>query len=73
MGIIRVRVKEILMERHMTQKTLSEQTGLRPNTINAICKDTGTAINKTHLAKIAGALGIIRIDELITLENDEGV
>lgn len=73
MGIIRVRVKEILMERHMTQKTLSEQTGLRPNTINAICKDTGTAINKTHLAKIAGALGITRIDELITLENEESV
>ena len=72
MGMIHVRVNEILAQRQMTQKALSKQTGLRPNTISAICQDTGTAINKTHLAKIADALGITRIEELITLDGKEG-
>lgn len=60
-------VSERLAERNMTQKQLAELTGLRPAAISEICNNQRTTINRAHLTKIADALGIEDIRELIEL------
>lgn len=64
------RVGEILKRRGMTQLQLAEKTELRPSTISEIVRDSRTVINKEHLAKIADALEIDDISELIVLEKE---
>ncbi|MEC0330618.1 helix-turn-helix transcriptional regulator [Paenibacillus macerans] len=64
------RVGEILKRRGMTQLQLAEKAELRPSTISEIVRDSRTVINKEHLAKIADALEIDDISELIVLEKE---
>jgi DNA-binding Xre family transcriptional regulator len=66
--ILKTRLKEILIERNMTQKELSELTGLRPNAISEIVKNTRDSINREHIGKIAAALSIEDPDELLYFE-----
>ncbi|GBK62051.1 helix-turn-helix transcriptional regulator [Paenibacillus macerans] len=54
----------------MTQLQLAEKAELRPSTISEIVRDSRTVINKEHLAKIADALEIDDISELIVLEKE---
>ena len=58
---------ELLTNRGITQAQLAEMTGLRPSTISEIVRDTRTVINKEHIAKIANALNIDDIREIIDL------
>lgn len=58
---------ELLTNRGITQAQLAEMTGLRPSTISEIVRDTRTVINKEHIAKIANALNIGDIREIIDL------
>ena len=53
----------VLKERGITQARLAEMTGLRPNTISEIVRDSRTTINKEHFAMIAEALDIDDIRE----------
>ena len=62
-----VLVNERLKERGWTQKQLAEATGIRPAAISEICNNQRTTINREHLTKIADALGITDIRELIQL------
>ncbi|MDU7472097.1 MAG: helix-turn-helix transcriptional regulator [Paenibacillus macerans] len=64
------RVGEILKRRGMTQLQLAEKAELRPSTISEIVRDSRTVINKEHLAKIADALEVDDISELIVLEKE---
>lgn len=63
--ILYVRLQEILDERGITQKQLSEMTKLRPTTISEMCNNVRSTINKEHLVKVAEALGIEKIDEML--------
>ena len=66
--IVRLKVREALEERGIKQKDLAEMAGIRESTISEIVRGTRTVINFEHLAKIATALNISDIRELICLE-----
>lgn len=51
----------------MTQKRLAELSGIRESTISDIARGTRTVINVTHLAKIAEALQIQDIGDIVEL------
>lgn len=64
---IRIRLKELLEERGLKQKELAEMTGIRESTISDICRGSRTVMNFEHIAKIAEALEISDIRDLIEL------
>ncbi|ACV64590.1 transcriptional regulator, XRE family [Desulfofarcimen acetoxidans DSM 771] len=63
-----VRLKQILFERGMTQKELVELTGLRPAAISEFANNRRSVINTEHLVRVAEALNIKDISELIRFE-----
>lgn len=65
---VKLRVRELLEERGMTQKKLAELAGVRESTISDIVRGARTVINFEHLAKIATALEVSDIREIINLE-----
>lgn len=70
---VKLKVKEILEERKITQKKLAEVSGICESTISDIVRGTRTVINFEHLSKIAEALEITDIRELIDFENTSKV
>ena len=66
---VKLKVKEILEERKITQKKLAEVSGIRESTISDIVRGARTVISFEHLSKIAEALEITDIRELIDFEN----
>jgi putative transcriptional regulator len=54
--LIKFRVKVMLAERNMTQKQLSDITGVRPPTVSAICLGTAKHIPVDVLEKFCDAL-----------------
>ena len=65
---IKLRVKELLEEREITQKKLAQMSGIRESTISDIVRGTRTVINFEHLSKVAEALEIDNISQLIDFE-----
>lgn len=61
----RVRIREILKARRITQKQLAAMTGIREAAISDLVNDTRQAYNKEHLAKCMVALGLTDISEVI--------
>ena len=68
---VRLRVRELLTERHITQKELAEMAHLREATVSDIARGTRTVINLSHLAAIAEALNVTDISDLLSLEVSE--
>lgn len=62
---IYVKVKDIIDERGITQEKLAEMTGVRRASISEICRHQNKAINRDHIVRIAEALDIKDISELI--------
>jgi len=62
-----VKLGDILKERNMTQIELKELTDLRPAAISEIVNNQRRSINRDHLERIADALDITDINELIEL------
>lgn len=65
---VKLRVKELLDEKGITQKKLAELAGVRESTISDIVRGSRTVINFEHLSKIATALEISDIRKIIDLE-----
>lgn len=65
---VKLKVKELLEERNITQKKLAQISGIRESTISDIVRGTRTVINFEHLSKIAEALAIDNISQLIDFE-----
>lgn len=63
--IVKLKVKEALDKRKLSQKKLAEMSGIRESTISDIVRGTRTVINFEHLSKIAEALEVTDIRELI--------
>ena len=65
-GIIMVKIhlSKLLGERRMSQKELSELTGIRPNTISEWYHEIVVSLRVEHLDKICEALGCT-VGELI--------
>lgn len=66
--VVKLKVKEALDKRKLSQKKLSEISGIRESTIIDIVRGTRTVINFEHLSKIAEALEVTDIRELIDFE-----
>ncbi|MDO3676715.1 helix-turn-helix domain-containing protein [Paenibacillus ehimensis] len=67
---IRVRLKEILEQREMSQRKLARKTGLTPNTINHYCSEN---IDRVHLSTLDAICKALEIDlhELLVFEDDK--
>lgn len=67
---VTLQLSQTLKSRDMTQRELAELTGLRPSAISRLARADGVdRVSLEHLAKIAEALGINDISELITIED----
>lgn len=65
---IEIKLKKILIERNMQQKELSELSGVLPNAVSAMCRQTISVININHLEKIMTALEIDDVRKIIHVE-----
>lgn len=65
---IQIRLKDVLKERKISQKELAKKTNLRESTISDICRNSKTVMNFEHMEKIAEALEITDITELIEMK-----
>lgn len=69
MGVrVRLRIKEVLEERQMTQGELSVLSGVRPAAISALTRGNIERVSLSHLEKIATALDIDDANELFAFE-----
>lgn len=66
--IVKLKVKEAIEKRDITQKKLAEMSSIRESTISDIVRGTRTVINFEHLSKIAETLQVEDIRELIDFE-----
>ncbi len=64
--MIKINLRKLLSERHMTQAELAELTGIRPSTICDICNNTCSFLKVNNIDKICTVLGC-KVQELITL------
>ena len=67
--VVKLKVKEAPESRKLSQKKLAEMSGIRESTISDIVRGTRTVINFEHLSKIAEALEVTDIRELIDFED----
>ena len=65
---IKLKVKDLIEVRRITQKKLAQMSGIRESTISDIVRGTRTVINFEHLSKIAEALEVTDISQLIYFE-----
>ncbi|MCD8322353.1 MAG: helix-turn-helix transcriptional regulator [Oscillospiraceae bacterium] len=68
--VIRIRLKDLLDERGIKQKQLAAMTDIRESTISDICRGTRTVMNFEHIAKIAEALQIDDVRDIIELREE---
>jgi DNA-binding Xre family transcriptional regulator len=64
---IRLNLKHILISKGITQKELSQMTGIREAAISAMCNNYGISINKEHISLIIKALKINDMNEIIQI------
>lgn len=62
--MVRIHLSRLLGERRMSQKTLSELTGIRPNTISEWYNEITVSLKVEHIDRICEALDC-SLDELI--------
>lgn len=67
--VVKLKVKEAIEVRGITQKKLAEMSGIRESTVSDIVRGSRTVINFEHLSKIAEALEVNNIKELIDFES----
>lgn len=65
---IRVRLDEVLSARGITQMQLSESSGVRQAAISEMTRNVREQLSLRNLERIADALNIDDINELITIE-----
>mgnify|MGYP004633993201 CR=1 FL=1 len=68
--MVRIHLSKLLGERRMTQKRLSELTGIRPNTINEWYHEIVVSLKVEHIDRICEALGC-SIEDLIEYTPDK--
>lgn len=68
---ISIRLNEVMQERGLTQTQLSKMSGVRQAAISEMSRNLREQVNIKTLEKIAEALEIDDISELITIENEK--
>lgn len=64
------KLKKILEDKKMSQKQLSQLSGVRESTLSDIVRGARTVINFEHLSKISKALELSSINEIIDFKNN---
>lgn len=70
---VKIKLREVI-EKHpdkLTQKDLAKMTGIREATISDFARGSRTVINIEHLQRMANALNITDIRELVDLIEKE--
>lgn len=65
---INIVLADLIASRKMTQKDLAELTGIRPSAISYLCRNYVDRVCLEHIERIATALNITDIREIIRLE-----
>lgn len=68
---IEIKLKELLKERNIEQKQLAEMTDLTERTISELVNNKVKRVPKEAIEKIAVALNIENLNDLITLVKEE--
>lgn len=66
-----VKLSEVLKKRRITQLELSEMSGVRQAAISELSRNIRDSINIRHLERIADALNIDDIAELIEIRKED--
>ncbi|MGG3561616.1 helix-turn-helix transcriptional regulator [Neobacillus rhizosphaerae] len=61
----RMKLKDLLERKGISQKELAKATGLREATISELVNDTRSAYNKKHLLTIMEALKVTDLSEVL--------
>ena len=69
--VIKLKIKGLLVKRGITQKELSKLTGIRESTISEIVRESKTVLNFEHLARIAEALQVTDIRDLLDFDDEQ--
>ncbi|MFD2672786.1 helix-turn-helix domain-containing protein [Marinicrinis sediminis] len=64
---INVKLNEVMRSRNLTQLQLSEMTGVRQASISEMSRNIRDKVNLRHLERIADALNIDDVSELIEI------
>jgi putative transcriptional regulator len=67
---IKIKLKEVLKTKGITQKNLEAMTGIPQSRISTLCSGNRQEVNLLMLEKIAYALEITDLSELIQLEEN---
>ncbi|MFK4341523.1 MULTISPECIES: helix-turn-helix transcriptional regulator [Paenibacillus] len=67
---IKIKLKEVLKTKGITQKNLEAMTGIPQSRISTLCSGNRQEVNLLMLEKIAHALEITDLSELIQLEEE---
>ena len=65
--VVELYIKEAITKRGLTQQQLAEMTKIRPAAISQLCRGYVERLNLDHIARIANALNIQDINELVRL------
>ncbi len=71
--MVKIHLSRLLGERRMTQKELSEKTGIRPSTINEIYNEFAGRISVDHLDRICEVLNCDISDLLEYIPNKQKI
>ncbi|WP_068500515.1 helix-turn-helix domain-containing protein [Paenibacillus kribbensis] len=67
---IKIKLKEVLKTKGITQKNLEAMTGIPQSRISTLCSGNRQEVNLLMLEKIAHALEITDLSEIIQLEKE---
>ncbi|WP_342540966.1 helix-turn-helix transcriptional regulator [Heyndrickxia sp. FSL K6-6286] len=67
---LNIKLDELLKKEGLTQKQLHEMTGIRTAAISELFNNQRKSINREHIEKIATALNIKDINEIIELHEE---
>lgn len=62
-----LKIRHVIEQRGLTQKDLAEMTDIRPNAISMLARGYVERLNLDHIERIATALHITDINELVEL------
>jgi transcriptional regulator with XRE-family HTH domain len=65
---VKIKLKDVLKERNITQKQLEKMSGVHQARISKLIREDRQEINLVMIEKIAAALNITDLSELIGLE-----
>jgi transcriptional regulator with XRE-family HTH domain len=67
----KLKIKQLVEEKGLSQADLAEMTGLRCATISEMARNSRSVINKLHLAKVMDALDVTDLNDIIELVVEE--